>query len=544
MDERQARWEINATLREKGFKHVGPGSDQYRGQIRVGHVTAEIELQIPDLSFAVLPRIEFIDRKALPLSLIAHLEQGTGLCYADGTLLRLDRYAPGAAILRVLAEAEKTIGKSFSGRALVEISQEFPLYWKGGLVQVLIPANNVPARGYIAAAKRESASEVPLLVSRERAVPAGFSTTRKVAIVKVSSLVPVDPFLAPHTLAELEIWHSCQSATSRSVSDVMESLARQEVVFYQAQNGWVGCEVELPAHLKLLLSKQNSRPEFIRRELLRRKDTIKLQRYMGSEASLDHVTSRNLGQIPSLKGKRIALVGCGTIGSHLARYLVQSGAGNEAELLLIDNQTLAAGNLGRHLLNFDAVGKGKAQALAAELQRFHPDVRLTPLDGDGAILWPRFESADLIIDATGVEMFSDALNARAIDARSVGRSCQVLHVWLFANGTAAQSFLNVGGDFACYRCLRPDLSRPWINDPRKDVKDGGNVAPASCGEGPYLPFAVDAPVTAAAIALRSILGFFGGRSDPRLRTALIDAAHANHLDDKSPRRRQECPACR
>lgn len=543
MEEMQARWEVHDTLRRKGFKHVGPGPDQYRGPLRIGHTSVEINLDIPDLSFTVLPRIEFVDRGTVPLPLIAHLEQGTGLCYADGTLMRLDRFAPGASILRVLEEAETTIAKSQAGKAPIEISQEFPRYWSSDYIQVLVSKTDTISEGYLALPVGGSGSEI-LLLANEHPAPAGYDRRQAVAIIHVAgNFVPVEPYLTPEILGQLEEWHERQSVRHGSFARAIEYLARGDVVFYHADNGWVGCSLDLPADLRQMKTKQGTRPAFIERQLLLRKNKIRLMTYRGMEASLDHVTTRNLPLPVSLKGKRIALIGCGTIGSHLARFLMQSGAGNDAEFILIDNQPLEAGNLGRHLLNFDSLGKSKAAALATELKRFHPDVRITAINNDAVLVWPRVESADLIIDATGVEAVSDMLNAEALAQRKAGRSCNLLHTWLFANGVAAQAFLNVGGDYACYRCLRPDLDRPWISDPRKDVKNSGKVVPASCGDGPYLPFAVDAPVAAAAITLRAALDFVEGRPDPRLRNVRIDSGNALLLNDRSPPPHERCPAC-
>ena len=41
MNEQEARWQISKTLKEKGFKYVGPHPDQYRGFLNVGHERAE-----------------------------------------------------------------------------------------------------------------------------------------------------------------------------------------------------------------------------------------------------------------------------------------------------------------------------------------------------------------------------------------------------------------------------------------------------------------------------------------------------------------------
>ena len=282
----------------------------------------------------------------------------------------------------------------------------------------------------------------------------------------------------------------------------------------------------------------------MKREIEKRKGEISLTRYYGSEASLADITSRNLdGVSASLAGKSISLIGCGTIGSHLARFLVQSGAGNGTPLNLVDPQLLTTGNLGRHLLNFADIGKPKAKALAHELSRFHPEVQTRPFDDDVSDVWHRVRSSNLIIDATGSEVVSDFINTKAVEERNRSREMRVLHVWLFGNGIAAQTFLNAGGEFACYRCLRPDLSAPWIDDPRKDVKDIGQVAAASCGDGPYLPYSVAAPVRAAAIALEATLNFFDGQVGARLRTSTIDTERAKRLNDKSPKPHDRCPAC-
>src|SRR3546814_17157262 len=54
---------------------------------------------------------------------------------------------------------------------------------------------------------------------------------------------------------------------------------------------------------------------------------IGLDRMTGTETDLRFCVERNLVGEPTLIGKKIAIVGCGTIGSNLAKMLVQAGAG-------------------------------------------------------------------------------------------------------------------------------------------------------------------------------------------------------------------------
>jgi molybdopterin/thiamine biosynthesis adenylyltransferase len=544
MDEQAARWEVSSTLSLKGFKYIGPGADRYRGSIMAGHKRVDVDIEIPDLSFAQLPKIEFVDPSALPLSLVAHLEQGSGLCYADRTLLRLDQFNPGASILRVLEEAEKTILKSLSGRAAQEIALEFPAYWRGTRVQILFPKESGVKEAHIAMSP--FASDKEMLVATTQKLPSDYIQGGVVHFVRSKkALVPAESFIAPRTLGDLEHWHSCQAI---SVGDrfevVLRLLAQGNAVFYSAPNGWVGCRLKLPPNLKYLVDNKKIRPAFLHDQLILRKDAIEVDRYYGVEASLDYITTRNFqSRMVSLKDKRISLIGCGTIGSHLARFLVQSGVGNNSPFLLIDNQELTAGNLGRHLLNFSDIGRPKAVALAAELSRFHPEVKTVGINSDAKAAWPRIARSDLIIDATGAEMVSDFLNMTALSERNAGQSTNLFHVWLVGNGIAAQTFLNIGGAYACYRCLRPDLGVPWLNDPRKDVKDIGEIMPGTCGDGPFVPFGVEASVMAASLALSAIVEYFTGTPGARLRTLVIDPDRANRLTDKSPLPHANCPAC-
>jgi molybdopterin/thiamine biosynthesis adenylyltransferase len=130
--------------------------------------------------------------------------------------------------------------------------------------------------------------------------------------------------------------------------------------------------------------------------------------------------------------------------------LVQAGAGNGATLVLVDPEPLVAANLGRHLLNFEDVGKMKADALAAALKKFHPDVQVRPITSRIESIWQTLQDFDLIVDATGMELTSEFINAEALKLRSSGRSCSVLHAFLFANGISARTLLNVGeGHAAC-----------------------------------------------------------------------------------------------
>lgn len=73
--------------------------------------------------------------------------------------------------------------------------------------------------------------------------------------------------------------------------------------------------------------------------------------------------------IEVLRGKRVAIVGCGALGGFLARALAQAGVGS---LLLIDSDEVVPSNVGRHVLGMEAVGQDKSLALAKKLHADFP----------------------------------------------------------------------------------------------------------------------------------------------------------------------------
>lgn len=71
-----------------------------------------------------------------------------------------------------------------------------------------------------------------------------------------------------------------------------------------------------------------------------------------------YIVERNIPGHKTFADRKIALVGCGTIGGYLADLLVRAGGGmGSGELVLIDNQKLAPGNIGRHRLGINRLEK-------------------------------------------------------------------------------------------------------------------------------------------------------------------------------------------
>ncbi|MER0854923.1 E2/UBC family protein [Pseudomonas aeruginosa] len=79
--------------------------------------------------------------------------------------------------------------------------------------------------------------------------------------------------------------------------------------------------------------------------------------------------NRRRSAIGDLSTKRIALIGCGTIGGYLCGLLLRSGAGcGNSRFDLYDDDSFGPQNFGRHPLSTVDFGQNKAMALATTLK--------------------------------------------------------------------------------------------------------------------------------------------------------------------------------
>lgn len=103
----------------------------------------------------------------------------------------------------------------------------------------------------------------------------------------------------------------------------------------------------------------------------------------------------------ALRSMRVLILGAGCLGSAVADLLVRMGV---LKLGIMDDQVIEAGNLSRHVLNMDSVGRFKAWALARYLNTVASDVavegyvnRFPPNSKVEGVV----RGYDVVIDCTG-----------------------------------------------------------------------------------------------------------------------------------------------
>ena len=108
-----------------------------------------------------------------------------------------------------------------------------------------------------------------------------------------------------------------------------------------------------------------------------------------------------------LVGRRVAILGCGSMGSKVATSLARIGVSN---FYLVDSDVLKVGNLVRNELDWGEVGAHKADALALRLKRINAQVTVdrwvNQLGGQTSVdalmvCLTMLKTCDLIVETTG-----------------------------------------------------------------------------------------------------------------------------------------------
>jgi hypothetical protein len=125
--------------------------------------------------------------------------------------------------------------------------------------------------------------------------------------------------------------------------------------------------------------------------------------------SADEISSR--GRLPeNVRAASIAVIGSGALGSAIAELLARAGV---TDLLVIDGDTLVVGNLVRHTLTMNDLGRNKAEAVSVRLSGVSPNVQVDAIVGDfpprNEPALARLQQAAVILDTTGSDAVIAAL---------------------------------------------------------------------------------------------------------------------------------------
>lgn len=541
-------------LSEFGFKPIKrPGSARcFIGELQCAKGPVKVRFEISDWDFTTYPTLVILERPTFLPALTPHVSGDGFQCYFAQGRVVLDRYRPDHAIWQCIEQAQRELDR-LSGSPTYrerEFEQEFGAHWQIGQRPSPIPVlvgdvsgeGAVPCFGigvddglYIIVASDEVQVKA---LTEARGWPAPKHMEIGTYVVRSNQSPTLPRERLPSTIAEIFTWiRSWDSAAMKRIHAVLGKREWQNFKAVQflieSPAGWFGFFFHLNPNRTLM---HRRKPSGYRQYLYNKGNELPITRISISQISPDFIHSRNL-QVPSLKDLRITLIGCGSIGGYLAQALVKLGAGTgTGSLTLVDPDLLAPGNLGRHFLGMDSLYKPKVVALQETLMRHLPHARIVAEARSAT--YPSDITGHLVVDATGEEAVSEAINAnRRNESRPKGGS--VLHTWIVGNGECAQALWVDHKKYACFRCMRQnDPART----PRFSVIDH-DPETRIVGCSAYTPYAVSAPMSASALAIDMIIDWLRGDVSPRFRTRPIEGADARKIKNQNVTPLEGCPGC-
>lgn len=205
-----------------------------------------------------------------------------------------------------------------------------------------------------------------------------------------------------------------------------------------------------------------------------------------------------------LSSKKIALIGCGTIGGYLSSLLLRSGAGcGQAKFDLYDHDSFGPQNFGRHPLSTAHFGQNKAIATAATLKS---STHLT-CNAEGkpirfSINPELLKQYDIVIDATGRPPVSRRL-AHVVRTLSHDKRPLLIHGFNDGNGRSSKVITDNGS--CCFGCL---LADPAFYKNGSDIRFKhiikNNERHVNCGS-TYTPYDAAVSVITASMMQEAVL---------------------------------------
>ncbi|MDV6315730.1 ThiF family adenylyltransferase [Idiomarina sp. HP20-50] len=213
---------------------------------------------------------------------------------------------------------------------------------------------------------------------------------------------------------------------------------------------------------------------------------------------------------------RIAIIGCGSIGSSIARLLIKAGL---RDLVLIDGEVLQTENITRHDLGFEYIYQPKADALKMKLNKEFPSTSIKAVSKDFRLddyFRSELESVDLVLSTS-----SDWYAEQQLLKLQKILNFFLVFAFVEAHAMAGQVIVNVPDDDAfnsLHICSGSDvgkLKQPVTLWDRETIRK----IPACAGE--FQPYgAID-------------IGFVHALAARKISSLLLSTDGANHISSLS-----------
>ncbi len=462
---------------------------------------------------------------------LPHVMANGRVCYIDKSRFVFNQFAPVLQTIKCVTEAQKVLHDILLGKENAALENEFYAYWHDGwgfrlFSRLSLDFNVKNPSSELQAYIKNNSTQIFITDDKNKLINKSLSCNKlfDVSFLKTSkSFRAIKPW-PPTDGVTMYNWlglidKNLQCKFLKKVSP--KTNEKGKFVVFQSPQG---------LYVLLLTFSDNPKQSKFERLFAARVNICSSYRI-----DADYICKRNLNNTMNLDNTKIALIGAGSIGGYLADMLIRLGAGSGEKglLTIVDHDKLEAGNIGRHRLGYQALGKSKVDALKQELVNQIPEIKIQAINSDAfQIQAGDLANYDLIIDATGEEAVGNHLC-------SIQKNKPLLSVWIEGNGLAARGLLKVKPDQACYHCIRHyELEGKLLA-----VQDEMGVVLSGGCRSSYVTYPVNVAVQAACLGVEMTLDWKNGKITPALRTRLIDYQRELQTHDCDPKPHKNCLAC-
>ncbi len=482
------------------------------GTLTIAGRTVTVALVVDPLFENKLPAVLLQPWDAL--GFIPHIDPAGVICYIDPEGMLLDQRRQLQLVRDCIAHVQRTLHAGVTGANRADFANEFEAYWsylKSPLLaissldltdevsEVVIATSPTPG------APLRLAGDARGIMHVADRPPSGPWTTQRAVYVPLEPntlLVPPRPDRPFWTLEDSRaLLAHCSEPDRARLASIVAGPARNPEYLVIGLPRPAGGRALFGVRFtgvgaRHLLAKGGSAAQLTPISIQRRDRSFLVQRGGG------HM---------ELESKRVLLLGCGSVGGHLAFAFARAGIG---ALTLVDHDIFTAENTYRHVLGKPYWGKLKARAMQQALTAQLPfiKVRAIPATIEAALEQDliALNDFDLVVSALGNPTSELALSERT--RRNTGPP--IIFTWLEPLGIGGHAVLSgQRGGPGCFACLytRPDGSGGPLHNRaafgEENQKYGRSIAGCS---NLYTPYgALDATRTAelaARLAIDTLIG--------------------------------------
>jgi molybdopterin/thiamine biosynthesis adenylyltransferase len=422
----------------------------------------ELIVQFPESFPDTFPVIALSEKSFNEICPIPHLDWNRHLCTFDKNETFPNAELPVEVVRRTIERAREILENGLNKQNTLDFIEEFAAYWEhdteGTYYSIIEPTDEPKiiclCKTSIAGCNKVIFADVNILGDRWLKNLYG----EDLEIKHINSLyLPLKdighpPF--PRTNKELYLCIKQQNPDRiGTLNDYLKNMSSPSFIIFSLKLGdqyFLGAW----AHSGLNQIMNGFRPGKAPTSLMMliKAPNVEIKRFGIERVDRSRILNRggNSSTLP-LDGKKISVIGCGSIGSNLAEKLVKLGCN---DLFLVDNDKLEYGNIARHFCGAEYVDLMKTKALAKKLIRHYPNLIITTYEKNILdLLYSNqnflnaFDINIICIGSIGIELRLNKLLKETIITKPL------LFIWVEPYLAAGHAVYIQPGKSGCLNCL-------------------------------------------------------------------------------------------